>query len=195
MFETIPTVTRALLIANGAAYLMQLLIGNWLVALFALWPPGSGWFMPWQLVTYAFLHGGLYHLLFNCLALYMFGADVERVFGHSRFLNFYFVCVISAAAMQLLFSLLRGGPPVPTVGASGGVFGVLLAFGMLFPNRMILLIFPPIPMKAWVFVTLYGVIELVLGVTGTAAGVAHFAHLGGMLGGFLMLRHYASRRR
>ncbi|MBL8482326.1 MAG: rhomboid family intramembrane serine protease [Rhodocyclaceae bacterium] len=195
MFGAIPPVTRGLLLANGAVYMLQILLGNWLLALFALWPPGSGWFMPWQLVTYGFLHGGLYHLLFNCLALFMFGSDVERVFGRARFLNFYFVCVISAALAQLLFSLLREGPPYPTVGASGGVFGILLAFGMLFPNRMILLIFPPIPMKAWVFVTLYGVVELVLGVTGTAAGVAHFAHLGGMLGGFLMLRHYASRRR
>jgi membrane associated rhomboid family serine protease len=101
--------------------------------------------------------------------------------------------VLAAAVTQLVVAAWGGGPPYPTVGASGGVFGLLLAFGMYFPRRMIMLIFPPIPMPAWLFVTLYGLLELYLGITGTQAGVAHFAHLGGMLGGWLMLQHWRGR--
>jgi membrane associated rhomboid family serine protease len=102
--------------------------------------------------------------------------------------------VFAAALTQLAVSTLSGGPPVPTVGASGGVFGLLLAYGLLFPRRILVLIFPPIPMPAWLFVTLYGLLELYLGVTGTQAGVAHFAHLGGMFGGWLLIRQWRSRR-
>jgi membrane associated rhomboid family serine protease len=167
---------------------------------FALWPlhmpPGSdAGFQPWQLVTYSFLHGGLTHLLFNMLALYMFGSDLERVFGPRRFAIYYFVCVVTAALAQLAISTLGNLPPFPTVGASGGVFGLLLAFGLYFPRRMVMLLFPPIPMPAWLFVTLYGALELFLGVTGTQQGVAHFAHLGGMLGGYITIRVWRSGSR
>jgi membrane associated rhomboid family serine protease len=191
-------VTRMLLIANVGVYLLQLGIGNSLFIHFALWPPeGGGSAMPpfqlWQLVTYSFLHGGLTHLLFNMLALYMFGSDIERVFGSRWFLVYYFVCVVTAALTHLLVSAGMGLPPLPTVGASGGVFGLLLAFGMYFPRRRLMLIFPPIPIQARVFVVLYGLVELYLGVTGTAMGIAHFAHLGGMLGGFLMILHRRGR--
>jgi membrane associated rhomboid family serine protease len=168
---------------------------------FALWPlhipvgtyPPEVGFQPWQLVTYSFLHGGLTHLLFNMLALYMFGSDLERVFGQRRFALYYFVCVVTAAIAQLVVSAAGNLPPFPTVGASGGVFGLLLAFGMYFPRRMVMLLFPPIPMPAWLFVTLYGALELFLGVTGTQQGVAHFAHLGGMLGGYVTIRAWRSR--
>jgi membrane associated rhomboid family serine protease len=191
-------VTRMLLIANVGVYLLQLGIGNSLFIHFALGPPeGGGSAMPpfqlWQLVTYSFLHGGLTHLLFNMLALYMFGSDIERVFGSRWFLVYYFVCVVNAALTHLLVSAGMGLPPLPTVGASGGVFGLLLAFGMYFPRRRLMLIFPPIPIQARVFVVLYGLVELYLGVTGTAMGIAHFAHLGGMLGGFLMILHRRGR--
>jgi membrane associated rhomboid family serine protease len=135
------------------------------------------------------------HLAFNMLALYMFGSDLERVFGPRRMLAYYFVCVVTAAVAQLVVATATNAPPYPTVGASGGVFGLLLAFGMYFPRRTLMLIFPPIPMPAWLFVTLYGGIELFLGVTGTQQGVAHFAHLGGMLGGFLMIQQWRSRSR
>jgi membrane associated rhomboid family serine protease len=195
-----PRVTQSLLIANVAVFLLQLGGGNELIAWFALWPPQPGFdargmpdFQLWQLVTYSFLHGGTGHLFFNMLALYMFGGDIERLFGSRWYLIYYFVCVVSAALTHLVVTGWMGLPPVPTVGASGGVFGLLLAFGLYFPRRTVMLIFPPIPMPAIVFVTLYGVLELVMGVTGTAMGVAHFAHLGGMLGGFLMIQQRRRR--
>ena len=187
-------VTQVLLIVNIAAYLLQAVSGELLIDWFALWPLDSG-FAPWQVITYGFLHGSTMHLLFNMLALYMFGSDIERVFGPRRMVVYYFVCVVTAAVAQLVVAHATNAPPYPTVGASGGVFGLLLAFGMYFPRRTLMLIFPPIPMPAWLFVTLYGGIELFLGVTGTQQGVAHFAHLGGMLGGFLMIRQWRSGSR
>src|SRR5206468_5687528 len=119
----------------------------------------------------------------------MFGAELERVWGAPRFIRFYTASVLSAAATQLIVTWLLGSF-YPTVGASGGIFGLLLAFGMMFPNRTIVLLIPPIPMKAKTFVAVYGALELFLGVTGTQEGVAHFAHLGGMLGGYLMIRYW-----
>jgi membrane associated rhomboid family serine protease len=198
-----PPVTTALIVANVAVFLLQGIAPNIVVPL-ALWPlaasaSGVGAsFGPWQLLTYAFLHGGLVHLAFNMFALYMFGSAVEQVFGPRRYLIYYLVCVVSAAVSQLIVAAMMGGI-YPTVGASGGVFGLLLAYGMYFPNNRVILLFPPIPMPARVFVVVYAVIELYLGVTGSQAGVAHFAHLGGMIGGFIMLRYWrisaAIRRR
>ena len=188
-----PPVTTALIAANVAMFLLQLVAPGFVYTL-ALWPLGAGpaggaSFAPWQLVTYAFLHGGMLHLAFNMFALYMFGGPIERVFGTRRFLLYYFVCVVSAALTQLAVAAMLGGL-YPTIGASGGVFGLLLAYGLYFPNNRVMLIFPPIPMPARVFVVLYAALELFLGVTGTQAGVAHFAHLGGMIGGWLMLRYW-----
>lgn len=195
----LPPITRLLLIANVAVYLLQQVISDPLITWFALWPfhtpteYGAG-FLPWQVITYSFLHGGLLHIGFNMLALYMFGGQIEQVFGSRRFLIYYLGCVFAAALAQLAMSAFSGGPALPTVGASGGVFGLLLAYGLFFPKRTVLLIFPPIPMPAWLFVTLYGLVELYLGVTGTQAGVAHFAHLGGMLGGYILIRQWRSKR-
>ena len=203
MLTAVPLVTRALLVANIAVFIAQGFADDSLVILFALWPFGApaytgpqapAGFLPWQLVTYSFLHGNGLHLLVNMLGLFMFGSEVERVLGTRRFFTYYFICVLSAAVAQLVMSAMASGPPYPTVGASGGVFGLLLAYAMFFPHRMVMLIFPPIPMPARVFVFVYAAIELYLGVTGTQAGVAHFAHLGGMLGGFLMLRRWRRRR-
>jgi membrane associated rhomboid family serine protease len=196
-------VTKALLAANVAVFVLQYLSGALLISTFALWPlgsdqfPGAPAFRPWQLLTYGFLHAGPAHLFFNMLALYMFGGDIEQLLGSRRFLLYYLLCVIGAAATQLAVMGHIDRPPVPTVGASGGVFGLLLAFGMAFPQRRIILLFPPIPMPAWLFVTLYGLLELYLGVTGTSQGIAHFAHLGGMAVGFMLLmfwRGQAQRR-
>ena len=178
--------TRAIIIANGLIFIAQLILGNGLSGLLALWPLGDG-FMPWQILTYGFVHGGLSHIFFNMYGLSIFGSEIERVWGGRRFLNYYLVCVVSAGLAQLAVSALRGFV-YPTVGASGGVFGVLLAYALMFPSRTIVPLFPPIPMRALTFAMIYGGLELVLGVTGTQAGVAHFAHLGGMLGGYLMLR-------
>ena len=203
MFGTIPPVTRLLLIANVAVFFAQAFLDPVLVVWFALWPlsaAGHGMpgmptgFLPWQVVTYSFLHGNSLHLLVNMLGVFMFGSEVERVLGYRRFVTYYFVSVLAAAVSQLVMSALSPGPPLPTVGASGGVFGLLLAYGMFFPRRIVMLIFPPIPMPARVFVVVYAAVELYLGVTGTQAGVAHFAHLGGMLGGYLMLRYWRRRR-
>lgn len=199
MFSSIPPVTWALLVTNGLVFLLQQVADPQLVVWFALWPlhgsspVGIAGFLPWQIVTYSFLHGSLLHLLVNMLALYMFGSDMERVFGERRYLSYYLTCVLTAAMAQLVVSAMSAGPAYPTVGASGGVFGVLLAFALYFPRRTVMLIFPPIPMPAWLFVTLYGALELYLGITGTQAGVAHFAHLGGMLGGYLMIRYWRGR--
>jgi membrane associated rhomboid family serine protease len=187
----LPPVTLALLVANLAVFLLQNAAGPSLYAWFALWPPGAQGmpeFQLWQLVSYGFLHGGLAHIAFNMLALYMFGPDIERLFGARFFLQYYFACLVSAALSHLAVTAWLGAPPLPTVGASGAMFGLLLAFGWYFPQQRVMLIFPPIPMPARVFVAAYGALELVLGVTGTASGVAHFAHLGGMLGGLLMLQ-------
>ena len=193
-----PPTTTILILANVAGFLLQGLLPAF-VAPFALWPLGSAAatggqvaFAPWQLVSYAFLHGGLFHLGFNMLALYMFGGAVERVFGERRYLVYYFVCVVSAAITQLVFAAVSGGI-YPTIGASGGVFGLLLAYAIYFPNNRVMLLFPPIPLPARVFVLLYAALELYLGVTGSQEGVAHFAHLGGMVGGYAMMRLWRRR--
>ena len=184
----LPPVTQALLLINVALFAADMLMGRLLSALFALWPIGPN-FMPWQVVTYAFLHGDFFHLFFNMLGLWMFGAELERIWGTKRFIQFYAASVLAAALCQLIVNALLGSR-FPTVGASGGLFGLLLAFGMMFPNRIIMPLFLPIPMKAKVFVAVFGGLELFFGVTGTQSGVAHFAHLGGMLGGFLMIRYW-----
>lgn len=184
-----PPVTQWLVIANVAVFLLGQ--GGQFVDTFALWPPGSfeSNFQPWQLVTYSFLHGGMAHIFFNMLALYMFGGEIERLFGSRFYTLYYFACVVSAAICHLIVTGLMGSPPAPMVGASGGIYGLLLAFGIYFPHRRVLLLFPPIPLPARVFVFGFAALELFLGVTGTAAGVAHFAHLGGMLGGWLMIQY------
>ena len=183
----LPPVTQALLLINVGIFCLQFLFGFWIDRLFALWPL-SGGFLPWQVVTYAFLHGSIGHLFFNMLGLWMFGGELEQVWGQKRYLQFYAASVVAAALTQLLVNYLLGAT-APTIGASGGLFGLLLAFAMIFPNRIILLFFV-IPMKAKWLVALYGAIELYQGVYVLNSGVAHFAHLGGMLGGLLTLRYW-----
>ena len=189
-----PPVTQALLFANIAVFVLEM-SGALSLGEFALWPPASGLesrFEVWQIVTYAFLHANLAHIFFNMLGLYMFGSEVERLFGSRFYLAYYFGCVVSAALCHLAVTAWMGVAPYPTVGASGGVYGLLLAFGVYFPHRQVLLLFPPIPLPARVFVIAFAALELAFGVTGTAAGVAHFAHLGGMLGGWLMIQYRRS---
>lgn len=197
-FPALAPVTRALITVNVAAFVLQLFAEDAMLAWFALWPFGTppevgAGFLPWQPLTYGFLHGGLLHLGFNMLALYMFGSEIERVFGSRRFFHYYLGCVLAAAIAQLAIQQFATGPVFPTVGASGGVFGLLLAYGLFYPRRMVMLLIPPIPMPAWLFVTLYGALELYLGVTGSQSGVAHFAHLGGMVGGYLLIRRWRRR--
>jgi membrane associated rhomboid family serine protease len=184
-----PPLTQVLIVVNVLAFLLQQVMGNLLVQWFALWPLGSGLFMPWQLGSYAFLHGGLMHLAFNMYGLWLFGSELERVWGARRLSVFYAVSVLVAALVQLGVTAVLGSD-TPTVGASGGLFGLLIGFAMVFPRRMITPLLPPIPMPAPVFVALYGALELTLGVTGSATGIAHSAHLGGLLGGWLVMRYW-----
>lgn len=195
-------------------------------AIFALYPLGSGQFWPWQLVTYSFLHGGWMHLIFNMLGLWMFGAEVEVLRGRSRYLQLLLASTLTAALLQLLVGLLAGG--APTIGASGAIFGLLVAYALSFPyrqfdligllpmllmisgssmlstlgivlyvvlltNRQALSFLRPIPIDAKVMVGIYGLVELYLGVFVENRGVAHFAHLGGMLGGWLMINWWRGR--
>jgi membrane associated rhomboid family serine protease len=190
-----PPAIQVLLVANGLAYLLELAFGDPVFSAFALWIDPSAPFAtlvsaPWQWVTYSFLHLGLLHLGLNLFALWMFGSDVERVWGSRRFLVAYFAAVLTGAMAQALAAGL-GDAGGPVVGASAGVFGVLLCFGLLFPERRILLLIPPIPMRARTFVFGYAALELFFGVTGTAQGIAHFAHLGGLVGGWLVYRYGA----
>lgn len=201
-----PPVIKNLLILNGLVFLSQIAADltysdalsrllNWM-ALYPLGAPDYGpggfdvpGFWPWQLVTYAFLHGGFGHLFFNMFALWMFGLRIENEWGSRRFAIFYFVCVIGAGLIQM-FAMY--GSPIPTVGASGGVFGILLAFGMMYPNEPIYIYFL-FPVKAKWLVIGYGLFTLYAGVTGTQAGVAHFAHLGGMVFGFLLIQFWRGK--
>ena len=207
---SLPPVTRYLLIANVLVFALQMFLHDMdtlaLSRYFALWPLGpdvtgtvaggqliTTGFRFWQLVTYAFLHGGYEHIAFNMFGLYMFGGVIERTFGARNYALYYFVCAIVAAVTQLLVVKYFTHGFYPTIGASGALFGLLLAFGMLYPQEKMFLIFLPIPMPAWLFVIGYALVELVLGVTGTQAGVAHFAHLGGMVGGYAMIQYWRGR--
>lgn len=204
-FQTFPPVVKALLIANVLAFIAEQSAFDLLVKWFALWPintpnlayapegvvrlPG---FEIWQLISYAFLHGGLVHLFFNMFALWMFGAQIENAWGSRTFTEYYFTCVVGAALVQLIVTALTGAT-YPTLGASGGIFGVLLAFGMMFPDQRLILFPIPIPVKAKWLVIGYGAIELWAGVTNSASGVAHFAHLGGMLFGFVLIQYWRGK--
>lgn len=196
MFPKLTPATRALILVNILVFLLEQVATRSMLVHFALWPLGTPetLFRPWQLVTYAFLHDpkSILHIFFNMFALYMFGPALEQYWGGRRLLGYYFVCVVAAGATQLAVEYATGTGE-PTIGASGGIFGILLAFAVLFPRARLLLLLPPIPMPAWLFVTLYGVLELIFGVTGTQASVAHFAHLGGMLGGALVLLYWRLR--
>lgn len=191
---------KVLITVNVAVFILQSLSKGALDGLFALWPlqpiDGQVFFHIWQIVTYAFLHStdNIAHLLFNMLGLWMFGAEIERYVGPRRLLTCYFASVVSAALSQLFVPMLFGAPPAPTIGASGGVFGLLLAYAVMFPSRKVVPLFPPIPMPAWLFATVYAGIELFLGVTGSMAGVAHFAHLGGMVGSALVITQWRRAR-
>ncbi len=194
--SAIPNVIFALLVANGLVFALQQLNPNFMFLNFALWPagPAQSPFAPWQLVTYGFLHGSVMHIFFNMFGLWMFGRELELLMGSRRFLVYFMTCVVGAGLVQLVVAGAHGSI-YPTVGASGGVFGILLAYGLTFPNRMVMLVFPPIPMKAKYFVLFYGILELYLGVSGRAPGVANFAHLGGMFFGYALLRYWSVPRR
>lgn len=194
-----PPVIKFLLFANVGVYLFQALmlsgltmdgvpIDNVVTQAFALWPVESGLFFPWQLLSYQFMHGGLGHLFFNMLALWMFGMELEHLWGSRRFAAYYILSGIAAGIVHLAVHPVFDGSIAPTIGASGSIMGVLLAFGMTFPDRPIMMfpLFFPIPAR--IFVMIYAGFDLLNGLMNTSDGVAHFAHLGGALGGFLLLK-------
>ena len=165
---------------------------NNISAQLALWPLYSNYFQPWQLISYGFLHGSFNHLFFNMFALWMFGLPIEKTWGSRKFAQYYFVCILGAGLIQLLVQYLSGDI-YPTIGASGAVFGLLLAYGVTWPNAKLFLIFFPVPIKAKWFVLIYGAAELVFGVTGAMPQVAHYAHLGGLFFGAGLLWRWGWR--
>lgn len=205
----IPPITAVLLVANIVIFLLQQVAGEALLLNFALWPLGphqpvqlaDGSVVPvgfeiWQLISYSFLHGGVAHIAFNMFALWMFGAPVENVLGPRKYTFYYFACVLGAAFAQLAtLYFFQPDHFYPTLGASGGVFGLLLAFAVLYPKAKVFLFFIPAPIPARIAVVGYMAIELYLGVTGTQAGVAHFAHLGGAVVGFGLIQFWRAQAR
>ena len=196
MASLLPPATRALILINVGVYLLELLAPGPMVRLFALWPLHTSLFEPWQLISYAFLHDptNVAHIFLNMFALFMFGRGLELYWGGRRFVGYYFVCLLAAGLTQLAVEA-GSGATEPVLGASGGVFGILLAFAWYFPQQRLILLPIPIPVPAWLFVTGYALIELFSGLTRTQQGVAHFAHLGGMLGGALCILYWRARQR
>ncbi|MEM7084176.1 MAG: rhomboid family intramembrane serine protease [Pseudomonadota bacterium] len=189
LFDLVSPAVFYLLIANFLAFMYRSADPS-IIWHLGLWPlaedGGFSRFKYWQLLSHGFLHANSTHLMFNMFALWMFGTPLERLWGTRPFLHFYFVCLFGAALLQLYV----GSPTAPTVGASGAVFGLLMGFGMMYPNQKIMLIFFPVPIAAKYFVVIYGALELTLGVTNTNSGIAHFAHLGGMLFGLLLIFYW-----
>lgn len=213
--SSIPTVTKNIIIINILIMIMTALNEEFMIEKFALFYPTSPFFKPWQILTHMFMHGGFWHLFFNMYTLFVFGSVLERVWGPKKFLIFYFVTGLGAAALhtgvqfiqaQVYMNQIAEGSlhaqaalhalkMTPTVGASGAIYGLLLGYGMLYPDSRLTLIFPPITMKAKWFVIIFAAIELVTGVTGMGGGIAHFAHLGGMLFGWLMIIYWKKKHR
>lgn len=211
--RNIPTAVKNIIIINVLVMVMMALNETFMLEKFALFYPTSPFFHWWQPVTHLFLHGGFAHLFFNMYALFIFGSVLERVWGTKKFLLFYFVTGIGAAAvhigvqwiqMQVLMTSAGEGSMAaiqaihnlkmtPTVGASGAIYGVLMGYAMLYPDSVLTLLFPPVSLKAKWFVLIFAAIELALGIFGTRAGIAHFAHLGGLIFGFILIMYWKKR--
>lgn len=207
---SIPFITKNLLIINVIVWLAQFVLlrrfGIDLTTLFGLHFPASDKFKIYQMISYMFLHDpySFSHVFFNMFAVFMFGRTLEQIWGPKRFLTYYLVTGIGAGLVQILVLYLRLQAVLPsemyslvnsvTVGASGAVFGILLAFGMLFPNAQLFIIPFPFPIKAKWFVIGYGLLEFIFGVTNrTGDNVAHFAHLGGMLFGIIIILYWRKK--
>lgn len=198
----IPTVTKNLVAINILMFIATLINENFMVANFAMFYPASPFFKPWQVLTHMFMHGGFWHIFFNMYSLLMFGSILERSLGPKKYLIFYFVTGLGAVALHTVVEWMQARVFIangiaqayqqllvtPTLGASGAIYGVLIGFAMLYPQARLILIFPPIPVKAKWLVIIFAAIELVSGINGIQDGVAHFAHLGGMLFGWLLIR-------
>ncbi len=209
-FSSIPPVTRNLILINLVIFIATLVNENFMIGTFGLFYPTSPYFRWWQIITHMFMHGGIWHIFFNMYTLYIFGVVVERILGSKKFLLFYFVCGLGAAglhigtqylemqmflnsASQTALDSIVALKTTPTVGASGAIYGVLMGYAVLFPQSKLTLIFPPVTLSAKWMGIIFAVIELFTGVVGFADGVAHFAHLGGMLIGWLMIKWWRRR--
>lgn len=212
---SMPPVVKNLIILNVIMFLITSLTGNFMYEKFALFYFDSPFFKPYQLVSHMFMHGGFTHILFNMYSLFIFGSVLERVWGGQKFLLYYFVTGLGAAALHLGVMYLELIPlnnayqmgdlaarvgiqqiyMTPTVGASGAIYGLLLAYGMLFPNNVMQLIFPPVAIKAKYFVMIFGALELVLGLSNSGGSIAHFAHLGGMIFGYILILYWKKNNR
>ena len=213
--SNVPTAVKNLIIINVLVMIMTSLNENFMYEKFALFYPTSPFFHWWQPLTHMFMHGGFWHLFFNMYTLFIFGSVLERVWGTKKFLIFYFVTGFGAALvhtgvewiqMQYWMTQAAEGSMTalnsihalkvtPTVGASGAIYGLLMGYAMLYPDSIMSLIFPPISMKAKWFVLIFAGIELLTGVTGTGGGIAHFAHLGGLIFGFILIMYWKKMRR
>ena len=213
VLSSLPTVTKNLIIINVIIFLASLVNENFMIGTFALFYPTSVYFHWWQVVTHMFMHGGFWHIFFNMYTLMIFGGVVERIIGSKKFLFFYFICGLGAVALHLgveylqMQAYMEGAAlgntaaiqnialikNTPTVGASGAIYGVLMGYAMLFPESRMTLLFPPVTLSAKWMVAIFAAIELFTGVTGISAGIAHFAHLGGMLIGWLMILSWRKR--
>lgn len=211
--SSIPPAVKNIIIINVLVMIMTALNQQYMISHFALFYPTSPFFKPWQIITHMFMHGGFWHIFFNMYTLFIFGCVLERMWGPKKFLLFYFVTGIGAALlhtgvqaieMQVYMSRAAEGSVsaiqaihalkmTPTVGASGAIYGVLIGYAMLFPDSVLTLIFPPVSLKAKWFVLIFAGIELVTGIFGMGGGVAHFAHLGGMLFGWLLILYWKKK--
>ncbi len=211
--ENVPRVTRNLIIINVLMFIGTLVNEEAMLKAFALFYPTSPYFHWWQYITHMFMHGGWWHIFFNMYSLFIFGSVLERIIGEKKFLIFYFVCGLGAVALHTgvqylqaqsyMAEIAKGSKEAmdayqmlkvtPTVGASGAIYGLLIGYAMLFPDSKLTLIFPPITLSAKWWIIIFAAIELVTGVTGVASGIAHFAHLGGMLFGFLLIRYWRKK--
>lgn len=218
--NSMPPVVRNIIIINVIMLVATMIYENFMYEHFALFYFGSTWFRPYQIITHMFMHGGFWHLFFNMYTLWIFGSVLENMWGGKKFFLYYMVTGLGAAllhegvmAIQVAsyHSAIAAGSQsasiamhnlmmTPTVGASGAIYGLLLAYGMMFPNNVLRLIFPPIALKAKWFVLIFGAIELISGLTGAMGGasgdnVAHFAHLGGMLFGLILILYWKKKNK
>ena len=213
--SNVPTAVKNLIIINVLVMIMTSLNENFMYEMFALFYPTSPVFHWWQPLTHMFMHGGFWHLFFNMYTLFIFGSVLERVWGTKKFLIFYFVTGFGAALVHTgvewiqmqywmpqaaegsmtALNSIHALKVTPTVGASGAIYGLLMGYEMLYPDSIMSLIFPPISMKAKWFVLIFAGIELLTGVTGTGGGIAHFAHLGGLIFGFILIMYWKKKRR
>lgn len=193
----ITPIVKHLLIINVVFFIALKLLPEEIAAMMPFYSPPTGLFRPFQIITYMFTHFEPYHILFNMLSLFFLGPMVEITIGAKRFLGLYMISGLTGLAAHFLvwyLPYLTGQtdvqPLFSVLGASGAVFGVTIAFATLHPERELMLMFPPIPIKAWLMAVILIVIGLYQGLTGTGGNVAHFAHLGGALAGFILARHW-----